>query len=92
MTRASSVASLGDHPDLEGLAEEDSLLDEGLAQSPKKKTQLTRDMLAGREVPMVGVGPDGKPVKRWNCLIHGSLCHGDFKSSSRQRSLIRILD
>ena len=67
MTRASSVASLGDHPDLD-IAEDEELMADELSPcaSPtgKRRTHLTRDMLAGTEVELVGVGPDGMPVKR----------------------------
>ena len=49
------------------IAEDEELADE-LSPFPSptghRKTHLTRDMLAGTEVQLVGVGPDGMPVKR----------------------------
>jgi CRP-like cAMP-binding protein len=66
MSVASST-SLGDHPDL--YDEEDgrgvsSLTGAQREHNPGHRRTLTRNALLGDEVPVVGVGADGKPVRR----------------------------
>eukprot|EP00873_Tetraselmis_striata_P036443 jgi/Tetstr1/456707/TSEL_043407.t1 len=57
-----SCTSLGDHPDLED-APADRPPSPTVPAAHHKRT-LTRNALLQEEVPLVGVGSDGKPVKR----------------------------
>lgn len=62
VTRASSIISISDHPDLEEVEEGNTDAEEDRGA---EKGVLTRDVLANMGVPLVGVGLDGKPVKRF---------------------------